>query len=134
LSLRTVPKAGLGYTIFLEDLDEKRQNFLKAEAGGGWVYQKYFGGEDDNYFTIAFGALAKYHLPYDSVFDWRFDYLPAVDDWAENYLLRTTASLTVPLFDPISFKAVLMDEYNNKPATGADHNSLFITIGLSVGW
>jgi hypothetical protein len=58
LSIRTVPKIGAGYAIFLENLDEKRQNFLKAEAGGGWVYQKYFGGVDDNYFTIAFGALA----------------------------------------------------------------------------
>lgn len=134
LSVRSVPKVGAGYTIFIEDVDEKRQNFLRAEGGGGWVYQKYFGGDEDDYFTIALGVLAKYHLPYDSVFDLRFDYLPAVDDWARNYLLRTTASLTVPLFDPIRFKASVMDEYNNQPATGARPNSLFLTVGLSLGW
>jgi len=134
LSIRTVPKGGVGYTIWQEDLDDKRQNFLKAEAGIGWVYQRYFGGVDDNYFTVAFGALATYYLPYDSKFDWRFDYLPAVDDWANNYLLRNTASLTIPMFDPISAKFSLMDEYNNKPAAGAAHNSLYITIGFSLAW
>jgi hypothetical protein len=134
LSIRAVPKAGAGYTLLLEPLDEKRSNFLKVEAGGGWVYQKYFGGQDDDYFTIAFGALACYYLPYDSKLDWKFDYLPAVDDWADNYLIRTAASLTVPMFDPISAKATISDEYNNKPAAGAAYNSLFLTLGLSIGW
>lgn len=134
LSIRTVPKAGVGFIIWQEDLDAKRQNFLKAEMGPGYVYQKYFGGIDNGYWTVAFGALAAYYLPYDSKFDWRFDYLPAVDDWANNYLLRNTASLTIPMFDAFSAKLSLMDEYNNQPSPGAAHNSLYITIGLSVGW
>jgi len=134
LSIRAVPKLGIGYTIWQEELDAKRRNFLSAEAGGGWVYQKYFGGIENDFFTVAFGARACYHLPYDSKFDWTFDYLPAVDDWADNYLLRTTAALTVPMFDPISAKFTVMDEYNNQPAPGAAYNNLFLTIGLSIGW
>ncbi len=134
ISVRSVPKVGAGYTLWSQNLDGGRQNFLRLEAGPGWVYEKYFGGSEDNYFTIAFGALATYYLPYSSKLDWRFDYLPAVDDWANNYLLRTTASLAVPLLDPISAKFAVTDEYNSRPANGADANSLFVTIGLSLGW
>lgn len=134
VSIRTVPKAGVGYTIWSEDLAPKKQNYLKAEVGGGWVYQRYFGGDDNDYFTVAFGALACYYLPYDSKVEWRFDYLPAVDDWANNYLLRNNLALTVPMFDPISAKFSLLDEYNNQPALGAAHNSLYIVAGISIGW
>lgn len=134
LSIRAVPKAGVGYSIWTEELDAKRTNFLKGEVGAGWVYQKYFGGETNDFFTVAFGLRAAYYLPYDSKFDWTFDYLPAVDDWAENFLIRTTASLTVPMFDPISAKFSVMDEYNNQPAPDAAYNSLFLTIGLSIAW
>ena len=134
ISLRSVPKVGAGYTIWLQDLDAKRQNFLRLEAGPGWVYERFFGGEEDSYFTVAFGAAATYYLPYDSRFDWRFDYLPAVDDWANDYLLRTTASLAVPLIDPVSAKLAVADEYNSQPTDDADANSLFVTVGLSVGW
>jgi hypothetical protein len=77
---------------------------------------------------------AAYTLPYDSKFDLRSDYLPAIDDWANRYLLRHTASLSVPMFDPISAKLSLVDEYNNKPAPDAARNSLYLTIGLSAGW
>lgn len=134
LSIRAVPKVGAGYTIFREVLDAKRTNFLRAEAGPGWVYQKYFGGDENEYITFGLGARAAYFLPYDSRFDWTFDYLPAVDDWADNYLIRTTGSLTVPMFDPVSAKLSLTDEYNNQPSPDTVRNSLFFTAGLSIGW
>jgi hypothetical protein len=134
LSLRSVPKAGVGYTLFLRQLDEVRQNFLRAEIGGGYVYQRYFGGDTEQYATVALGALATYWLPYDARFDWRFDYLPAIDDWANNFIVRNTASLAVPLIDPLSAKFAVVDEYNNQPAEGAAYNSLYLTAGLSLLW
>lgn len=134
LRIRSVPKAGAGYTIYREDGDEKRQSFLNVEGGGGWVHQRFVGGDEDNYFAVAFGVVAGYSLPYGSQFDWRFDYLPAIDDWTDQYLLRHTASLSVPMFDPISVKLSLVDDYNNKPAPNAASNSLYLTVGLSAGW
>jgi hypothetical protein len=132
LRIRSAPKAGVGYTIYRES--DKPQNFLSVEAGGSWVYQKFFGGEEDDYFAAAFGVVASYTLPYESKFDLRADYLPAIDDWGERYLLRETASLTVPMFDPISAKLSVVDEYNNKPAAGTTPNNLYLTVGLSAGW
>ena len=134
LSIRAVPKAGFGYTVWQEQLDETKRNFLQIEAGPAWVYERYFGGDDTDFWAAAFGALAAYRLPYGSWFDWRFDYLPSVSDWTNDYLLRTAAGLTVPVLDPISAKLSLVDEYDSTPGADVDRNSLFLTAGISVGW
>ena len=134
LSIRGVPKAGLGYVVYEEKLDEDRRNFLNVEAGPSWVYEKYFGGSNRNYFAVAFGVLAGYYLPFGSHFDFRFDYLPAVDNWTTEYLLRAAAALTLPVINPISAKLTLLDEYSTPPAPGAKRNSLVLTFGLSLVW
>ena len=97
------------------------------------MYEKYFGGSHRDYYAIAFGALAGYYLPY-SHFAWRLDYLPAVDNFTTDYLLRTEGVLTAPLINSVSAKFVLRDEYNNQPAAGAKRNSLVLTLGLSLVW
>ncbi len=134
LSIRGVPKAGAGYVFWEEQLPDDKRNFLQGEVGPSWVYERYFGGADRDYFAVAFGALAGYYLPYRAHFDWRLDYLPAVDNYTKDYLLRNEASLTAPLIDPISAKFVVRDEYDSQPAAGAKRNSLFLTLGLSLVW
>ena len=49
-------------------------------------------------------------------------------------LVRNDASLVIPLFDPVSVKAGVLDEFDNTPAPGAKKNSLFVTLGFSVAW
>ncbi len=137
LSIRGVPKAGLGYLLWEEQLDELKRNFLSAEAGGAWVYEGYFrsaGKDHTDYVAVAFGAAAGYHLPYAVHATWRLDYLPAVDDFANDYLLRNEAGLAAPLVDPVSAKFSLVNEYDNTPAPNTDRNSLYLALGLSVGW
>jgi len=134
LSIRGVPKVGLGYVFWEEKLDETRRNFLQGEVGPSWVYERYFGGDHRDYYAIAFGALAGYYLPYRAHFDWRVDYLPAVDNFTTDYLLRNEGGLTAPLIDPISAKFIVRDEYNNQPAAGSKRNNLFLTFGLSLVW
>ncbi len=134
LSIRGVPKAGIGYIFWEEQLDESRRNFLQGDVGGSWVYEKYFGGMERDYVAIAFGAQAGYYFIQAAHFDWRMDYLPAVDNFTTDYLLRNEIGLSVPLLDPLSAKFGLLDEYDGQPAPGAKHNSLFLTFGLSVVW
>ena len=134
LSLRAVPKVGAGYVLWQENLDGGRRNFVQAEAGPSWVYEKYFGGSTNQYFAVTFGALAGYYLPYGAHLDWRLDYLPAVDNFTSDYLLRTEAGLSVPLVGPINAKFSLLDEYDSTPAPDADRNSLFLAFGLSIAW
>lgn len=137
LSIRGIPKAGLGYLFWEQLLDEENRNFLAGEVGGAWVFERYFqstGTGDNDYFAIAFSAVAGYHLPYGAHFDGRVDYLPAVDDFTGNYLLRSGAGVTMPLIEPISAKFSVLNEYDSTPAAGTEHNSLFINLGLSLGW
>jgi hypothetical protein len=134
LSIRAVPKAGIGYVFWQEQIDEDKRNFLQGEVGPSWVFERYFGGSYRDYDAIAFGALAGYYLPYGAHFDWRLDYLPAVDNFAKDYLLRTEGSLLAPLIDPISAKFTVRDEYDSQPTAGTKRNSLFLTLGLSLVW
>lgn len=138
LSIRGVPKLGAGYVVWEDKLDEDTRNFLQVEAGPAYVYERYFTSatppRDRDYFAVAFGALARYYLPYGAHADWRVDYLPAVNDFTGQYLLRNAFGLTLPLIDPVSAKFSLLDEYNNQPAADAKRNSLYLAFGLSIGW
>ncbi|HSP99899.1 MAG TPA: DUF481 domain-containing protein [Candidatus Dormibacteraeota bacterium] len=137
LSIRGVPKLGVGYLLWEEKLAEPKRNFLAVEVGGAWVYEDYFnstGTPANDYFAVALGAAAAYYFPYDIYLGWRVDYLPAVDDFTNDYLLRNALELSAPLIDPVSAKFSLLDEYDNTPAAGAVRNSLYLAFGLSVGW
>lgn len=147
LSIRGIPKAGLGYLFWEEKLDDTKRNFLSAEVGGAWVYEKFFQSTcrsagvaipgcdtENNYFAIAFGAAGGYYLPYGAYAGGRVDYLPAVDDFIKDYLLRAALDLTAPVYGPISAKFSLLNEYDNTPAKGTDHNALYLALGVSIGW
>jgi hypothetical protein len=149
LSLRAVPKAGLGYVFWERAPKEGVRDFFQLEAGGGWVYEKYIdncdGVEPDNcvsplrrdeedYFTVAFGAAAAVLLPRGAAFDWRFDYLPSVEDFAGDYVIRTAAGLSVPLIAPVSARLGIVDTYDSTPSPGADENSLYFDTTLSLIW
>lgn len=127
LSIRAVPKAGLGYKIY-----ETKSSFLQVEAGGAYVYERYFGGDSDDYFAAAFGAATGVKLPYGAKFEARMDYLPAIDDWLNSYLLRGEAALVVPMVQYFSFKASVIDVYDSRPAAESDRNSVATMVGLST--
>jgi hypothetical protein len=142
LSLRAVPKAGLGYVFWEREPKEGVRDFFLLEMGGGWVYEKYIDNgtppdpvvDEDDYFTVAFGAAAAVLLPRGAFFDWRFDYLPSVSDFADDYVIRTTAGLTVPLIAPVSARLGITDTYDSTPSGGADENSLYFDTTLSLLW
>lgn len=142
LSLRAVPKLGAGYVLWKREPKEGVRDFLQVEAGGGWVYEKYmdngtppgpFVGHED-YFTVVFGAAAAVLLPRGMAFDWRFDYLPSVDDFAGDYVVRTVAGLTVPLIAPVSARFSVADTYDSTPSGDAKKNSLNVDTALSLVW
>ena len=97
-----------------------------------WVYENFFGDEDNSYASIAFGTNGSIALPYGSTLSFRGDYLPAVDDWAKNYLLRGGATLLFPMTDWLSFRTGVVDQYTSQPAEDSDNNSLTGTAGLAL--
>ncbi len=139
LSVRGVPQLGAGYRFF-----KTKTAFLQAQAGGAWVFEKYFSGICDDEpagsacstsrdsASVAFGAEAGVKLPAGALLSWTADYLPAVEDFAGDYLLRTEASLLVPMYSFVSAKLTLVDEYDSTPAQNVNPNRMTTTAGLAL--
>jgi len=127
LSIRTVPRGGLGYRVY-----NTKTAYVQLEGGAGYVYERYFGGTTNDYATAVFGVEVYKELPRDSKFKFRTDYLPAFGDWATDYLIRTDASLLIPFWDPFNIKLSLLNLYDSTPAVGTKYNSLALFAGFSV--
>lgn len=131
LSIRGIPGAGFGYKIWKpEEKDSK--DFLAGTVGGSWVYEKYFGGDDRNYMAIAFGAETHVSLPYNAVFTASAQYLPAVDDFQNDFLIRSQADLSVPVWKQLALKFSVADDYDNTPAEDTSYNYLTMMVGVSA--
>lgn len=128
LSIRGVPKAGLGYKLW----ERPEKSYLAVDLGGAWVYERFFGGEKNDYFGVAFGTEWTYELPFGALWTARADYLPSVSDWVEDYLLRGETSLLFPLTDHFAFKTTLINLYDSTPAEGTQSNSFQTLVGVSV--
>jgi putative salt-induced outer membrane protein YdiY len=130
LTIRTVPTAGLGYALYKSETTR-----VSVEAGGGYVYQRFFGGDTTQYPTAAFGAESDVKLGLGGA-RWltRIDYTPAVAHWADEWLLRGESSLLLPIARRVSIKATVLDTYNSAPADETDNNSLTTLLGVSLGF
>jgi putative salt-induced outer membrane protein YdiY len=127
LSIRSVSKTGLGYRLLKTEKAE-----INADIGPSWVYERFFGGDDNDFFAIAFGSNCTWELPGSMTFECRGEYLPAIDDWADDYLLRGMAQLSIPMLDWLSFRFRAENEYNSRPAEDTDYNRLTLTAGLGA--
>jgi len=126
LSLRTDPVVGVGHRFVARE-----KLTISGRTGPGYVYQRYFGGDTEDYFTILFGGDLEADLHYGSKFRWSGEYLPAVSAWKDNYLIRTTADWTMPIVGWLDFKIAVFDTYNNLSPPGTDRNSFTTIAGLS---
>jgi putative salt-induced outer membrane protein len=126
LKARTDPNVGLGYRFVQQD-----DLTISGRIGPGYVYQKYFVGTTDDYFTILFGGDLDADLPYDSKLRVRLTYMPSVSDWADNYLIRGALDWTTPIVGMLDFKFTIFDTYNSQPAPNTKKNSFLTTVGFS---
>jgi Protein of unknown function, DUF481 len=139
LALRAEPRGGAGYYW----VKSKTANF-STDLGLAWIYEDFFGHELDpntgarprrgsnDFWSVAFGAQADAVLAYGTLWRARAEYLPAVDDWQDDYLARAETSFDVPLLEWLAFKIAFVDEYDNTPAPGAEHNKFATTAGISL--
>jgi putative salt-induced outer membrane protein len=126
LRIRTDPTAGVGYRFVMQE-----KITISGRSGLGYVYQKFFDGVSNSYFTILFGGDLEADLPYNSKLKWNAEYLPAIDDWTENYIIRTALDWTMPIIGYLDFKLSLIDVYNSRPAPGTQRNNFTSILGIS---
>jgi putative salt-induced outer membrane protein YdiY len=128
IAFRGIPKAGIGYKVW----EVPEQAYLSVDAGAAWVYERFFGGERNDFFSLAVGAETSHKLANGWLWFARVDYLPSVEDWANDFLLRGETSLIFPLTDHFALKTSLVDLYDATPAEGAESNTLQTLVGVSV--
>lgn len=130
LSLRTVPSAGVGYDLFRSE-----EAWITVDAGGAWVYERFFGGEENTYPGLALGAESEWELPFGgAVWRNRIGYTPSFEDFFGDYLLRAETTLEMPLWSRLSFTASVIDTYDSTPSEGNDRNELSTLVGLAYGF
>jgi hypothetical protein len=127
LSLRAIPRGGLGYRII-----DQEKHFWNFDIGPAWVYERFFGGSRNRYASIAFGTECSFTLPFKAVFTCRGEYLPAVDDWVDDYLLRGSAGLAFPMTEWISLTTGVTNTYDSTPAEDTERNSFTATAGAAL--
>jgi hypothetical protein len=130
LSLRAVPRGGLGVHI----IKEKKYTW-DVDAGPSWVYENYFGGDKDQinqYFAVAFGTDLFLTLPFGATLTTRGEYLPNVERWGDDYLLRGKSTLAFPMTEWLSLTTSVVDQYDSTPGEDTSQNSLTLTGGLAL--
>lgn len=132
LSIRGVPQVGLGYKIWKSAVKDSK-DYLAGTIGGAWVYEKYFGGLHQDYFSVAFGLDWWYTLPYaGAVFDGRVQYLPSVSNFTTDYLIQGDIGLSVPIWKNVAIRLALSDVYDSTPAPGTTYNFFTTNFGVSL--
>jgi hypothetical protein len=128
LAYRLIPKVGAGYKIV-----DREDTYVAVDAGVAYVYERFYGGDLNNYLSLAFGAESKLELPWLGA-SWvtRADYFPSITDWSNDYRLRGETALLIPIVEQLSFKAAVIDEYTAQPADDTLHNTLTSLLGLSL--
>jgi putative salt-induced outer membrane protein YdiY len=130
LSIRAVPKAGIGYKVY-----ESEAAWFNVDVGGAYVYERFFGGDTNQYPGLALGAESDWDLPILGA-NWhnRVDYTPSLIDFIDDYLLRFETAVSIPMWEAISLRVSLVNLYDSTPAEGTDENNLSTLIGLSYGF
>jgi putative salt-induced outer membrane protein YdiY len=128
LSVRAIPKVGMGYKLW----NDPAKGYFSVDGGPAWVYERFFGGDTNDYWSLAVGAETSVKLGYGWIWFARLDYLPSVEDWLDDFIVRGETSLVFPLTEHFALKTSLIDLYDSTPAEGSESNSLQTLVGVSV--
>ncbi len=127
---------GLGYQWF----ENKDVGFGKAsfnqELGMAYILEKYDRTEESDYGTFRYAH--HFVCDIDAVpglaFAHNFEFLPQVDEWADNYLLDTDTGFTYEFRANWQLIARLEWDYKKKVGAGTKHSDLRYILGLGYKW
>lgn len=110
IDYRVIPSVGLGYWFFdMEDIK------LLAEAGLGLEHTNYLVDEKTTNEAILVSRLFfEKRLFRDVMFTQDIYFYPGIKDFSV-YRIHSESSLTVPLYDMVSLRMQLVEDYNSTP-------------------
>jgi putative salt-induced outer membrane protein YdiY len=104
---------------------------LAAEAGPSLIAEHLDGEQARAYWAARLAERFDYKLT-DSTKLWEaLEYLPQVDDWANNYLLNLEVGIDTAINKHWSLRVVFQDQYASQPAAGKKNNDLRLLAGTA---
>jgi len=104
---------------------------LAAEAGPSLIEEHLKGEKSDGYWAARAAERGEYKLTATTRLWESLEYLPKVDDWANNYLLNFEAGIDTAITTHWSLRVVFQDQYANEPAKGREKNDLRLIAGTA---
>lgn len=103
---------------------------LSVEAGPSYVIEKYFGEADnDSYLGIRFAQRFEHKITDITKF-WEYaDYTPALDDWADNYIINVEVGISTAMSKAWSLRVVGYYTYDSEPAPGREKGDFRLIAG-----
>jgi putative salt-induced outer membrane protein YdiY len=104
---------------------------LAAEAGPTLIEEHLEGEQAHGYWAARLAERFDYKLT-DTTKLWEsLEYLPKVDDWANNYLLNLEIGIDTAINKHWSLRVVFQDQYASQPASGKKQNDLRLIAGTA---
>jgi hypothetical protein len=131
---RWIPSAGYGYRLRLG-----QNTNLEPSAGLGYVSTTYTDGlyPDKDFVAASLNLTGKYQkddVPYINklIIDGFVMYYPSLEDWAEDWVLRSNLTFGVPLFDFFSIKLSVdyRNDSNPDPSVGNNKTTTKLLFGV----
>lgn len=104
---------------------------LAAEAGPSLIYEHLEGQASHGYWAARLAERFEYKLTATTKIWESLEYLPKVDDWAQNYLLNFEAGIDTAITTHWSLRVVFQDMYASEPASGRKQNDLRLLAGTA---
>ena len=128
---------GLGYQWLDGQVFESTGKWsFSQEVGLAYIKEKYEHLKDDDRATFRYGHHASWAPCWldKLLFTHNFEYLPDLDDWAENYLINTDIGFTYELTGSWQLMGKWEWEYNSNPGGRTKSSDLRYTLGLGYKW
>ena len=109
---------------------------FNQEVGISWVKERYAHVDDDDYATFRYAHHALWNPGWLAGLDFthNFEYMPDVDDWADNYLIDTDIGFSYALISNWQLIGKFEWDYKSQTAPGTKHSDLRYTLGLGYKW
>ena len=129
--------AGLGYQWLDGQVFESTGKWsFNQEVGLTYIKEKYEHQKDDDRLAFRYA----HHLEWvpcwvdKLAFTHNFEYLPDIDDWADNYLIDTDAGFTYALIGAWQLIGRVEWDYNSNPGPSTKKSDIRYLLGLGYKW
>jgi len=129
---RTYPSFGYGYRI---QVDKAR--WIQFKVGAGYVWENFIQYGENNYAAGFFGVDGEYEVRDLAILEriligGNFFYMPGVEDLSNNWLLRYSATATLPFSKALALKVVLRTITDDNPSPEVGNNKTTFDLYFTI--